>query len=270
MQTGVSTASLFMRQNNEDALPCLENLGIRTVEVFLTSFSEYGYPFAELLKARKGSLTVNSVHSLNTHYEPQLFNEHPRARGDAYAWLERVLDSANALDAPYYTFHGTARVKRAARSGRADNFPKMIKDFSELSAFCQARDTRLCLENVEWATYNRPGVFAALSKEVPALLGVLDIKQARISQHPYEEYLEEMGDKIAYVHISDRDEQGKMCLPGVGAFDFDTLVKRLQDVGFKGALLIEVYNKDFGALSELKNSVDFINEILDKNGCLEK
>lgn len=268
MQAGVSTASLFLRQNNEEALPYLDHLGVKTVEVFLTSFSEYGYPFAETLKNCKGTLFINSVHSLNTHYEPQLFNAHPRVKGDAYAWLEKVLDSANALGAPYYTFHGTARIKRAARREGADNFPKMVEDFAELLEFCQRHGTRLCLENVEWATYNRPGVFHELAKELPTLSGVLDIKQARISEYPYERYLEEMGERLAYVHISDCDERGKMCLPGQGAFDFDTLVKRLQDVGFDGAILIEVYNRDYQELSELKRSYDFVRETLYKNGCL--
>ena len=54
MKAGVSTASLFMRENNEDALPLLEGLGVETVAVFLTTFSEYGYPFADILKKRKG------------------------------------------------------------------------------------------------------------------------------------------------------------------------------------------------------------------------
>ncbi len=249
-------------------MPYLETLGVKTVEVFLTSFCEYGYPFAELLKARKGNLQINSVHSLNTHYEPQLFNAHPRVREDAYACLEKVLDSANALNAPYYTFHGTARIKRSARKEGADNFCKMIEDFRPLLEFCQRHGTRLCLENVEWATYNRPGVFGVLKRELPELLGVLDIKQARISEYPYERYLEEMGDRLVYAHVSDHDEKGKMCLPGKGAFDFDTLIKRLKDVGFDGAILIEVYNRDFDELSELKASVDYLNEILYKNGCL--
>ena len=268
MKVGVSTASLFLRKNNEDALPLLENLGIDTVEVFLTSFSEYGYPFADLLKQRKGSLTVNSVHDLNTEFEPQLFNAHPRVKADAYGWLEKVLQSANVLGAPYYTFHGTSRMKRAARSGENDNFPKMIEGFSELLDFCLVHGVRLCLENVEWATYNRPGVFSILANALPNLYGVLDVKQARISGHPYETYLSEMGDRLAYAHVSDYDNAGKICLPGRGNFDFNTLVKRLKDVGFNGALLIEVYTGDYGAESELKQSCDFLREILYKNSCL--
>ena len=145
----------------------------------------------------------------------------------------------------------------------------MIKGFTELTVFCQARGVTLCLENVEWSTYNRPGVFQKLAAEIPALRGVLDIKQARISEYPYEEYLTEMGERLAYVHVSDVNEQGKICLPGRGVFDFDTLVKRLKDVGFQGALLIEVYKNDYENVQELKISCDRLQEILYKNDCAD-
>lgn len=264
MQVGVSTASLFMRKNNEEALPLLNELGVKTAEVFLTSFSEYGAPFDKTLQAVKGDLHVNSIHILNTEFEPQLFNAHPRVQGDAYAWLEKVMDSANALSAPYYTFHGLSRVKRDSRSGENDDFPWMIKGFQKLIKFCQAHNVSLCLENVEWSTYNRPGVFSRIASEVPALRGVLDIKQARISEFPYERYLNEMGEKLAYVHISDCKANGNMCLPGRGTFDFQTLIKRLKDVGFDGALLIEAYNRDYDDVKELKTAVAYVEELLDK------
>ena len=268
MQTGVSTASLFLRKDNEDALPLLESLGVKTVEVFLTSFSEYGYPFADILKERKGSLHVNSVHDLNTEFEPQLFNTHPRVKADAFAWLEKVLQSANALGAPYYTFHGTARIKRASRLPNADNFSKMIEGFSTILEVCRRHGVALCLENVEWATYNRPSVFSILANELPSLRGVLDIKQARISGYSYEAYLTEMDNRIAYAHVSDINERGRICLPGKGDFDFDTLVKRLKDVGFDGALIVEVYTDNYGDPIELKRSCEYLDEILYKNNCL--
>ncbi len=269
MKTGVSTASLFLRKNNEEALPLLEKLGVHTAEVFLTSYYEYGQPFADILLKNKGNVDVNSVHILNTQFEPQLFNAHPRARADAYYWLDKVLQSAKILGAPHYTFHGTARMKRAARSGENDNFVKMIDGFRGIISACESYGVKLCLENVEWATYNRVGVFERLKKELPTLGGVLDIKQARISEYPYEEYLTEMGERLAYVHVSDCDENGKICLPGKGCFDFDTLIKRLKDVGFDGALLIEVYTDNYGEETEIKTSLDFLNEKLYKHHCLQ-
>lgn len=264
MKAGISTASLFMRKNNEDALPFLDGLGVNTAEVFLTSFSEYGKEFANFLAPKKGNVAVNSIHILNTEFEPQLFNSHPRVQGDAYAWLEKVMDSAQILGAKQYTFHGVSRVKRSARSGENDNFPAMVQGFTKLVEFCESHGVSLCLENVEWSSYNRPGVFSVLAKEIPALRGVLDIKQARISEHPYEEYLNEMGERLAYVHISDVDEKGKICLPGKGVFDCPTLIKRLNDVGFDGALIIEVYKDDYKELHELKTAYDYLSEMIDK------
>ncbi len=264
MKTGVSTASLFLRRYNEQALPLLDGMGVKTAEVFLTTYSEYGERFAKQLQKVQGGVDINSVHILNTQFEPQLFNAHPRAKADAFAWLDKVLESAQILGAPYYTFHGTARIKKAARSGKNDDFTRMRAAFEEISAACQKRGVRLCLENVEWATYNRPGVFAELAKAVPALGGVLDIKQARISGFPYQAYLEEMGEKLCYVHVSDVDEQGKICLPGKGTFDFTTLIKRLQDVGFDGALLVEVYTGDYKEEQELKLACEYLDELIDK------
>ena len=265
MRVGVSTASLFLRKQNEEALPLLNELGVRTAEVFLTTFSEYEKAFAEKLSAVKGNVEINSVHILNTQFEPQLFGAHPRVRQDAFFWLDKVLDCAGVLRAPYYTFHGTARVKRASRSGDKDDFTSIIDGFRRIDDACKKKGVTLCLENVEWSTYNRVGVFSKIKQGLPDLKGVLDIKQARISGYPYEEYLNEMGESIAYAHLSDIDERGKMCLAGKGVFDFDTLIKRLQDVGFNGALLIEAYAGDYEKQEELKTACDYLQELLYKH-----
>ena len=103
-----------------------------------------------------------------------------------------------------------------------------------------------------------------MKKYAPDLKGVLDIKQARISGAPYEEYLQEMGESIATVHLSDVREDGKMCLPGQGKFDFETLIKRLLDVGFDGPMLIEAYKDDYQEVIELKRACEFLQEKLYK------
>lgn len=270
MKVGVSTASLFLRKNNEEALPLFNRLGITTAEVFLTTYSEYGKEFAQTLKSVQGKVEINSVHVLNTQFEPQLFSLHERAKQDAFYWLDKTLQSAKILNAPFYTFHGIARVKKASRSGKFDDFPRIIQAFREISEKCETQGVHLALENVEWSTYNRVGVFSHVQKEVPALYGVLDIKQARISGEPYENYLLEMGERLAYVHVSDIDEHGKMCLALQGNFDFDTLVKRLKDINFHGALLIEAYANDYQKEEELKTACENLKEILYKNNCLEE
>ncbi len=262
MRAGISTASLFLRRDNEEALPLFQTLGVDCAEVFLTSFYQYKREYGEFLALKKGNISVNSVHDLTSQFEPQLFNRHQGVRADAYAILDEVLTVANLLGAPYYSFHGLTRAKKGAREGGNDDFPKLIKDFAELTEFCSARGVRLCLENVEWSTYNRPGVFSKLAREIPALEGVLDIKQARISGYPYQAYLEEMGERLAYVHILDVDREGKNCLPGRGCFDFKELVVRLKDVGFDGALLIEAYAGDYQDEGELKEAYEYVRSLI--------
>ena len=264
MKVGISTASLFSRKNNEEALPLFDALGVGTAEVFLTSFSEYDKAFGKLLNARRGGVEIHSVHVLNTQFEPQLFNSNPRVCGDAFYWLGRTMEAAREFGAKYYTFHGIARIKRASRSGENDPFPAWGKTLEKISAFCADYGVAPCLENVEWAVYNRPGVFRALAKYFPSLSGVLDVKQARISAYPYEMYLNEMAGHLAHVHVSDVNGQGRICLPGKGVFDFPELLKRLDGAGFTGPLLIEVYKDDFREESELKRSCEFLHELLYK------
>ena len=261
MISGVSTASLFLRELNEDALTVLDGLGIACTEVFLTTFSEYTPEFARTLCEHKGNLRVNSVHILNTQFEPQLFGAHPRAKADAFRLLSGAMASAHLFGAERYTFHGITRLKK---NSVTRDFDSRAASFREIGACCAEQGVRLCLENVHWALYNRPGIFSELKKRVPELLGVFDVKQARLSCYPYPMYIKDMEGSISHVHLSDVDENGKICLPGRGVFDFEECLRRLKDAGFDGAALIEVYAGDYGDYSELRRSCDFLDELIYK------
>ncbi len=257
MEIGISTASLFKRQYNEDALVTLDGLDARVVEVFLGSYCEYTKEFATLLKSRQGSLKVHSIHTLNTHFEPQLFGDNPRAIDDAYRILENCLSTANTLGATNYTLHGIARFKKNILY---NNYENIGKKFVKLNDFCLERNVNLCLENVEWAYYNHVGFYTEIAKYCKGLKTCLDVKQARVSGDSYVDYIKEMAGSINTVHLSDISESEKICLPGKGVFDFDDLFKRLLDTGFDGNMLIEVYNNDYGEIEELKESLDFLRD----------
>ena len=260
MKIGISTASLFMRLYNEDAIALISEWGVQTAEVFLTSFSEYEPKFSETLLKKKGNLNVNSVHVLNTQFEPQLFSDHPRVRSDAFLWLDKLLASAHILGAENYTFHALARLTSTFK----ENLKKSGEKLSEIFEYWKEKGERLCLENVEWALYNRPGLFKEFQKYCPGLGAVLDVKQAVISGYPYEEYFDDMGESLAYVHASDFDENGRKVLPGRGRFNFEELFRRLKGAGFNGAVLIENYNDDYRELKDLKDSYDYLLEKAEK------
>jgi sugar phosphate isomerase/epimerase len=77
-------------------------------------------------------------------------------------------------------------------------------------------------------------------------------------------YIKDMAGSIAYAHLSDVTADGKMCLPGFGIYDFEEIIKRLKDTGFDGNLLIEVYGRDYEREEELKQSLNYLSEIVYK------
>lgn len=257
MKIGVSTASLFPEKHTEEAARIIKSLKIQTIEVFLSTFYEYRPEFSKALAPDLKGTEVNSVHCMPLNFEPNLFNITRRVRGDGFYWLDQVARSAQLLNCRNYTFHGFARVG----GGGKDDMKFIGERIAEAYSFLQRYGVNLCIENTAHYSFNRPDFFRELKNCCPSLYGVFDIKQARRSGYPYQTYLEAMKGAIAYVHISDVDENGKTCLPGKGVYDFKEIFKRLKDGGFDGNILIENYRSDYGEFEELKNSVDFLREI---------
>lgn len=112
MKVGISTATFFSKVLTEDSFSVIQRCGGECAEVFLTTRSEYEPSFGDLLAERKGGLEIYSVHSLNTQFEPELFNSAERTRRDAEELYRKVLAVARKIGARFYTFHGRIRLKR--------------------------------------------------------------------------------------------------------------------------------------------------------------
>jgi len=262
MKIGISTASLFSRFVTEDAVAFLNDTNVATSEIFLESYCEYNKKFGKLLKKRKGNLDVHSVHVLTTQFEPQLYSINERAKDDSFKILDDMLECAKEVGAKYYTFHGVARLKKLPMNIDFERVGKITQDIIER---CKKAGVSLAYENVHWAYYNYIGFFDEIRKRTEGLKGTLDIKQARLSGIEPARYIEEMGKDIVTVHLSDVDENGRMCLPKKGGTtDFYDLFSRLKDVGFDGAMLLEVYPNDYKEISELFESLNYLSEIAHK------
>ena len=257
MQVGISTASLFGRYNTEDGLKFLSDNKVPCAEVFLESFCEYNENFGLLLKSRQGNLKVHSVHTLTTQFEPTLYSLNERAQKDSFELLDKAMAVAQIVGADYYTFHGGARFKKTPFTIDYDRVGKITQRIIDV---CATHGVSLAYENVHWGYYNYIGFFQELKKRTSGLKATLDVKQARQSGLNYSNFIEDMGEDIATVHLSDVKECGKMCLPGRGITDFDDLFSRLRDVGFNGALLLEVYRSDFEHTNELFESLEYVKE----------
>lgn len=71
-----------------------------------------------------------------------------------------------------------------------------------------------------------------------------------------------MGSHLANVHLSDVKD-GEIKMVGKGDFPFKELVARLKDVGYDGPLMIEQYAKNYDSYDEVKESVEYLKNILE-------
>ncbi len=261
MKIGISTSSFFLRRHTEDALSFLSENNVETAEVFLETYSEYNKEFGKLLSARSKNLPVHSIHVLTTQFEPQLYSVNDRAQADSFKILRNVARAGKELSAKYYTFHGPARLKRTPLKINFDRVGRITQEIIDLLG---EYSISLAYENVHWCYYNYVGYFNELKKRTHGLKATLDIKQARQSGVDYRDLIKEMSSDIVTVHVSDVNKDGKMCLPGKGVTDFSELFARLSDVGFDGAVLLEVYKDDFGDESELFDCVEYLKSVASK------
>lgn len=280
MKIGLSTATFFGKVLTEDALALIKSFGLGIAEVFLTTFSEYEESFTEELSKRLNGVEVYSVHSLNNHYEPELFNQVYRTRNDAEKILDKVLMGGKNLKARYYTFHGPSRLK--VTEYKLD-YKRIGTRVEELCQRAQLYGLDISFENVSWGFYNSPGCFQRLKEYAPSLTGCLDIKQAMQAYRSQREikggtaldieqldalekytyaYIEDMGNSLVNVHLSDYDGYGKLCSPGKGIFDFKKFFGKLKENGYNGPMMIELYSGDYSSFDEITDSINYLQKIL--------
>ena len=257
MQVGISTATLFGRFVTEDALEFLAKNKIDCAEVFLESYCEYNKDYGKIIAQRKGDTKIHSVHVLTTQFEPQLYSLNERAKSDSFKLLDMAMSSAEQFGARYYTFHGGARFKKTPIKIDYERVSLITQQIIDIA---KKHDITLAYENVHWGYYNYWGFFDEVRKRTKGLKATLDIKQARQSEIPYSKFIEEMNKDIVTVHLSDINENGKMCLPGKGITDIKDLFRRLKDVEFDGAILIEAYQNDFENYEQLFSSYNYLKE----------
>ena len=262
MTIGISTATYFGKSLTEDSFALIEQAGASVCEIFLTTFYEYKPEFAALIKQRLGKVKVHSIHTLNSQFEPQLYNTEPRTYLDAEEVFKQSLHIAKEVNAHYYTFHGVARLKK---KDNIFNYEKLGQRTQQLCKICEDYGVQLCFENVHWAYYNFEGFFKNLLKYCPDICACLDIKQAMQSEVDYKKLIEDMSGKIKTVHICDYDASGKLCLPGKGIFDFEELFRMLSYNGYQNVpVLLELYSGDYKSFDEVKQSFDYIKAIAQK------
>lgn len=265
MEVGISTACFYPDYLTEETIPIIAKMGIKTVEVFLESYSEYNEGFCKAMRddLDRYGIEVNSIHAIGTQFEPQLFSATERQRNDASKMLIKVLKAAKILRAKIYVFHGPA-VKKDTTP--IVDFDKIAKHVDYIADTAGEYGIKFSWENVYWCWFSYPE-FATYLRQVVKSKNVyftLDIKQAMKSKKDPFEYLKAMGRRLANVHLCDYDDGGNLYLPGRGNFNFEKLSRELKNIDYKGPVIMEVYRNNYREQQEIVESIDFLRCIFEK------
>lgn len=263
MEIGISTATYFGKILTENTFEQIKACGVDVCEVFMTTFSEYTPEFGDILKKNvaDNGLKVYSVHSANLNYEPGLNNPVQRAVDDAEFFYREVLATGRKLGAKSYTYHGSTRLKR--RTYNFD-FQKLGAVIEHLQDIAQEYGIDLSYETVHWAYFNSPDFFNSLKEYAPRVKCTLDIKQIMQSGLSYDEFMPCVKGRLNNVHLTDYDENGVIMRPGTGIVDYYRLFSMLRDIGYDGPLMVELYANNYNNFDELKDSVEYLKNILQK------
>ena len=261
MEIGVSTAC-FYPEKTENIPKILNKTGVKKAEIFLNSYSEYDEEFCACLRENlcSNGIEVVSVHSFVAMHEPFLFGLYERRKSDALCVYKKVIRAAEILGAKFHTFHGAR--KEFLNDGFVD-FKAFGKDLTLLSEIAGERNVKLALENVSWCMSHRPEL---IEETLPFIESknfgfTLDLKQAIRANVDYREYLKVFKDRLLNVHVSDADDKSDCKLPGTGKTDFKEVFVSLKDVGYKGDIIIEVYNNAYESYSEISEAVRYLENV---------
>ncbi len=249
MQAGVSTSCLFPMLL-EEALDHLLALGVRTVEVFLNTESERVPAFARLLreKADAAGARIVSVHPYSSEYEGiRFFTKYPRRFADSVEDYRRYFEFCNIVGADILVFHGLRDFIPAERS-------LYFERFAALMEAGRAYGVEVCQENVARFHAGRSDFLADMIRVIPDVGLAIDLKQAvRAGEDPIA-MLELAGSNLRHIHASDHDPSHDCLAPGAGCFDFAQMARALEQIGYRGRIIIELYRSNYCREEELIRS----------------
>ena len=256
MQLGLSTAAFYGRWETEEAAAQIAKLPLDCAEVFLQSDSENTREFAALVRENLGDVPCTSMHPLGG-YENHMAGRPARQMRDAFDHFRRVLDAGAELGAKVFVYHGrnTPLLKPLAW-----NLNWNIEALVPMCEEAAQRGMVIGWENVYWCQLTEPARVLEAKAALPQVRFTLDIKQAMRAGCDPVAFVYAMGDQLCNVHVCDWHEDGTLCLPGEGSFDFGTLMRALKEIGYDGPVVMEPYLKLIQSDEALARSIAFMRD----------
>ncbi len=259
MKIGVSSACLYPMETIA-SIRTLTECGVDFFEIFFNTISEIEQGYVDEIKKLLNSADANvcSIHPFTSGYEPYLlFTDYERRYRDTLEFYKKYFYCAARLGAKIIVIHGD---RKTAANGISDE--EYFEKFAELSKIANEYGVTLAQENVNAFRSQRPEFVRKMREYLGGASSfVFDIKQAvRSGTDPYE-MCSAMGDRLVHIHLNDNSPDSDCLLPGSGSMDYEKLLNLLNRIGYQGDIVIEVYRRSFGDISELKASYEYVKKL---------
>lgn len=136
----------------------------------------------------------------------------------------------------------------------------------ELAEEAKKFGVKFTYENVHWCWYQTPGFARRLLRHCPSdnLFFTLDMKQAAQSGHNVFEYMDDMGDRLAHIHVCDykKDpEKGIIpCAPFEGETDWQGMRDKLYEISYEEYLMLEIYRNNYKDYDDLRGIYEGVRQ----------
>ncbi len=261
MQTGISTGCLYPMLT-EDSVRTLTKLGFQRFEIFFNSFSELEPDYLDRLHRFLDSngASVISLHPFTSSFESfLLFTAYQRRFSDGLRFYEMYFRAAARLGAKMVVLHGQYSDYSASLDER-----EYFSRFDQLQQRAACYGVTLLQENVRNFRSKDPDFIRSMISAIPQSAAfVLDTKQALCSGSDPLTMAQAMGPYLKHIHISDNTADNRCVLPGQGSFNFLPLLTHLQNTGYSGDLITEVYRSGFDHTEELLQSQQYISRLIE-------
>ena len=234
-----------------DVFPLLRDLGYEAVGITLDvgHFSHFDLDVAALRDFRASLCGLKPVIETGARYvldplrkhRPTLISADPEGRGRRLAYLEAAIDFAADVGARVVSFWSGVREPEVSE---ADAWAHLVEGLFRLADYAEARGVTLGFEP-------EPGMFVeslADFRELRRRFADGRLKRTGHPGHlaapappPHDRWIRELADVLVNVHVDDIRGRVHDHLPlGEGEIDFPPIFRALREIGYEGALLVEL------------------------------
>jgi len=267
MKFGLST-TMIEDKDIFSQIPILSEYGIKKIELRanLKHFEYNNYKKIDLLskKLDKFGIMAYSMHMPFGNVD--ISREEKQIRDESIIRIKEAGLALQRLGGKVLVVHGGAKVENK----REKRVEISLQSLKELSDFCVERGLDLAVENT------LPGRIGDKIEELlyiieklnsPNTGACLDTGHINVHGDPAEA-LKKLGDRLIHIHITDNlGENDDHLLPGEGNINWENFFAALNQINYKGILMLEVV-RNGRAIEERLRQVDgvfrrFSSETLD-------